>query len=131
MKSIDLVFQVEPVAKGRPRVSKWGVYTPAKTRKFEKTVKDQALVQMLLKRLPVLTEPLEVRLEIICTRPKKPTNPYPSRSDLDNYGKAICDALNEVVWKDDSQIVDLYMTKRWGESGVIIVKINPLESAQL
>jgi Holliday junction resolvase RusA-like endonuclease len=40
---------------------------------------------------------------------------HTQKPDLDNCEKAILDALNGVIWRDDAQIVDLHTTKRWGE----------------
>jgi len=34
------------------------------------------------------------------------------RGDVDNYAKAILDALNEVAWSDDKQVVILEAEKR-------------------
>ena len=33
-----------------------------------------------------------------------------SRGDLDNYSKALFDALNKIIWEDDSQIVDYHIS---------------------
>jgi hypothetical protein len=35
------------------------------------------------------------------------------RPDWDNFAKSICDALNGMFWKDDSQIVDCRVSKRY------------------
>lgn len=37
---------------------------------------------------------------------------YPTkRPDVDNLAKVVCDALNEVAYKDDTQIIDLHILK--------------------
>ncbi len=36
MRKVEIVFPFEPTPKGRPRFSKYGAYTPAKTRNYEK-----------------------------------------------------------------------------------------------
>ena len=129
--TLHLVFNTEPVAKARPRMSKFGAYTPAKTRKAEKEIKDMAKHQMMMAKSDTLDGPIIVAIEFILKRPKKPTHPFPSRADLDNYAKLVCDALNEIAWKDDSQIVDLYLMKRWGQTGKITVNVSPLPKSQL
>lgn len=132
MEVIELVFDVEPVAKGRPRIGKFGhAYTPSKTRKAEKEIQDLARVKMAVSHYEMFTGPLTVEMQFILTKPKKPSKEYPSRSDIDNYAKLACDALNEIVWDDDSQIVDLYLTKRWGKKGQIVVRITLLAKDQL
>lgn len=40
------------------------------------------------------------------------------RRDIDNFSKVIFDALNGLVWHDDSQIIELHV---YGKSGKIIV----------
>lgn len=132
MDFITLIFNTEPTAKGRPRIGKFGsAYTPAKTRKAEKEIAEAAKMQMMKQRKDPLIGPVAVGIEFIMQRPKKPSQPFPSRSDLDNYAKLVCDALNEIVWDDDSQIVDLYLTKRWGDASRITVQVTPLSKDRL
>ena len=129
---ITLVFNVEPVAKGRPRIGKFGTaYTPPKTRKAEKIMQELAKVQMAVQKKEMFLGPVAVAIQFEMKKPKKPAQPFPSRSDLDNYAKLVCDALNEIAWKDDSQIVDLYLTKRWSEASKITIQITPLEANRL
>lgn len=45
------------------------------------------------------------------------------KPDLDNVVKAVKDALNGVVWLDDSQVVDLHATKRYGEAPGLTVTV--------
>ena len=46
---------------------------------------------------------------------KMNTRPHRSRPDLDNYAKALFDALN----KEDSHIADICLSKRWAYTGGI------------
>jgi Holliday junction resolvase RusA-like endonuclease len=46
------------------------------------------------------------------TRPM-PTEPAPTRPDLDNLIKAVKDALKGVVWRDDQQVCRLVAEKRY------------------
>jgi Holliday junction resolvase RusA-like endonuclease len=131
MSGIRMVFNLEPVAKGRPRMSKFGAYTPAKTRKAEKELAESAKYQMKVLKQDPYACPLIVAIEFILKKPKKPSQPFPSRSDIDNYAKLVCDALNEIVWDDDSLIVDLYLIKRWGETGRITLNVTPIPTGQL
>ena len=56
--------------------------------------------------------------------PKKPTNgnPWPwadvKRPDADNYAKICQDAMNGIAFRDDSQIIDLRVSKAFGPHGV-------------
>lgn len=66
-------------------------------------------------------------LSVVFTNKRKIT----ARPDIDNLVKAVTDALNGILWKDDSQIVSLSAEKRYGESGritLLVAKGNIHES---
>jgi len=46
-----------------------------------------------------------------------------SRPDWDNYGK-ITDALNEIVWKDDSQVCDGRVIKRYSDQPALRIEVR-------
>ncbi|MDI4168582.1 RusA family crossover junction endodeoxyribonuclease, partial [Pseudomonas aeruginosa] len=48
------------------------------------------------------------------------------KCDADNCLKAVCDALNGVAWKDDTQVVNVMLAKRYAEVPRVEVKIVPL-----
>lgn len=50
-----------------------------------------------------------------------------TRPDLDNMGYVVTNAMNGIMYKDDSQIVSLAMHKRYGETAKIVIKINTYE----
>lgn len=123
--TFSLTFHVDlnPVPKGRPRFSKIGgfvrTYTPKKTADYESLIKTQAQAAMT-------TEPLEspvavylyFRLPIPRSYPKKRSKAcleglerHSKKPDLDNLAKSVTDALNGVIYLDDSQIVSLHLTK--------------------
>lgn len=71
---------------------------------------------------PPLDGPLAVRIEFVMPRPanlpkRRATPPMTKKPDTDKLARAILDALTSVVWRDDSQIVDLHPTKRYAEIG--------------
>lgn len=83
-----------------------------------------------------------VALELHVTRlrptsyPKRPTArmPWPwadtKKPDCSNFAKVIEDALIGVAYHDDAQIVDLRVTKGWGEHAVrVVVKRVSIEEA--
>jgi len=49
-----------------------------------------------------------------------------TKPDADNYIKAVKDALKMVIWKDDSQVVDMYVSKYYSEKPRIEVMIKEL-----
>lgn len=50
-----------------------------------------------------------------------------TRPDLDNYTKVLCDALNDIVYKDDAQIVDMNLSKRYADSFYTEILITHVE----
>lgn len=139
-----------PQGKGRPRlrIVKGGngqhfasAYTPAKTRSYEGVIATAASTAM--NGQPPLTCP--VLLDIVAVMPVPQSWPSWKRAaalagavmpttkpDMDNVEKAILDGFNEVVWKDDVQVVDCKKQKRYGEvPGVTVVVVrHAAQSAQ-
>ena len=122
---IEIRMDGQPVGKGRPRFARASgtVYTPEKTARYEERLAWAA--QSVMAGRPLLTGALFVEIfawmEIPKSKPKKfraaalareiwPT----TKPDPDNIAKML-DALNRVVWVDDSQIVDLHVHKRYSE----------------
>lgn len=57
---------------------------------------------------------MEVNLDFHFKRTKSSKLPYPPKGDLDKLVRAIGDACTGIIWHDDSQIVKLSATKRYG-----------------
>lgn len=58
--------------------------------------------------------------EFVLPRPKRlpkrlPTPPHTTKPDTDKLIRAVMDALSGVVYRDDSQVIDLHPTKRYAE----------------
>jgi Holliday junction resolvase RusA-like endonuclease len=73
----------------------------------------------------------KLAVDIVCyvTRPKTTKLEYP-RADVDNYSKSILDCLNGKLWDDDSQIIALFISKKWakdGESGYFTVTVEKVK----
>jgi len=127
----------EPVGKGRPRFAKRGnfvsTYTPQKTKTYEDEIRMMARAAM------GSSEPLEtpvtvaiyIRVGIPASYSKqkrkdalagtiKPTK----KPDLDNIAKAFLDAMNEIVYLDDKQVVCLHVTKVYAETPAVEVMVT-------
>lgn len=120
------IFELDPVPKGRPRFSSvCGVtraFTPSKTRRFEADVKNLAIA--LHKDLTIV-DPIAVKIQFFLRRPKTVTRDIPSvKPDLENLLKSFIDGCNGVIWEDDSLIVDIIATKRYGERGYIVMDVE-------
>lgn len=111
---MKITLLLEPQPKGRPRFGRGFARTPEKTRRFER---DVALLLREVFRAPKwpTQEPVKVEIILVSSRPKRPKRRYPSKYDLDNAVKAVSDAANGIVWKDDTQIVTLNAHKRFDE----------------
>ena len=134
-----VTFMVEgnPVGKGRPRFAKRGrfvsTYTPTKTRDYESIIKDAAK-QAMGNSAPLET-PVTVAIYITVPIPtyysKKRTEACLSGSerpikkpDIDNIAKCFLDAMNEIVYLDDTQVLTLHVTKVYGTVGMVEVMVK-------
>ena len=130
---ISFTIPGEPVAKGRARsfirAGHVAHYTPEKTARYENLVKLAAQQAML--KAPPIDGPVSLTVRAFMgiapswSQKKQraaalgevmPTK----RPDLDNIVKAIKDGCNGVVWRDDSQVVDLTASKRYGQPSIEI-----------
>lgn len=48
------------------------------------------------------------------------------KPDIDNCTKAIFDALNKIVWIDDTQVVDKHVSKHFSDDPRVEVRVTPL-----
>ena len=152
--SADIVFVVpgKAVGKGRPRSSilrgRGGKpilsagqpiihhHTPENTANYENLVKVSAMPAMQGRAL--LEGAVETEITVFIEPPKswskkkteqalsgliRPTK----KPDIDNLIKAIYDALNGVVWVDDSQVTDTTVRKRYSATPRAFVKVKAYE----
>ena len=137
--TFQVMFTVEgtPIGKGRPKFARRGnfvsTYTPTKTRDYETLIAEAARKAM------GSSEPLKtpVAAYIYITVPI-PSSYSKKRStacleglerpckkpDADNILKAYFDAMNKIVYEDDSQIVSIHATKRYGTVGMVEVLVK-------
>ena len=47
-----------------------------------------------------------------------------TKPDADNIAKIICDALNNIAYKDDTQIIELTVVKRYALEPKVKVTLN-------
>ena len=123
---MQIHFQVEgdPKGKGRPRFSRAGkftrVYTDKQTLDYEAVIKFFAAEAM--GSTDLLETPVSVFLYIRHAVPqsysKKRTEACLSgleqpckKPDIDNIVKTFLDGMNGVIFKDDTQVVDLHVKK--------------------
>ena len=124
------------VAKGRARTLKSGrYYTPTKTANYAARVAH--IGKLAMGDAPLLDGPLALSLVVHLpisaswSRAKRESalkgTIWPvSRPDVDNYAKNILDALNGVVWHDDSAVVALSCTKVYSDDPRAVVRVVPV-----
>ena len=137
MRKIEFFVPGTPVGKGRPRAARRGtgvvMFTPEKTAGYEALVAAAASNAMRAEAGPLFTGPLEAVLEMRIPIPASWSKAHKaaalagtelptSKPDIDNVAKAILDACNGVVFRDDAQVVMLIATKAFSEEpGVRVV----------
>lgn len=122
--SIDITLDIVPRGKGRPIFSSKNktARTPESTRAYENEIK--ILARRQFKGNP-LTQPIQVYVIFEMPRPKTSKRTYPTvKPDCDNLQKSLFDALNEILWVDDSQIVKVEAYKVYGTNGKIKMKVS-------
>lgn len=111
-------------------------YPDPDTEAYEKMIREYAGLLMNQKHVPPTEKPLALVVHSFREIPVSwsktdqaralASNIRPtSRPDWDNYGK-ITDALNEVVWHDDSQVVDGRSLKYYSDSPGLRIEVREM-----
>ena len=121
-----------PQGKARPRFTKGRTYTPKNTVIYEKLVRiryqaaamgitpaEGPVSVTILARYPIPKSATKAKRAGMISGALLPTK----KPDLDNVAKIVCDALNGVAYRDDSQIVDLKVHKYFSETPEVAVVI--------
>jgi len=141
---ISLTIPGEPCAKGRPRVGKFGTYTPEKTVNYETLVKQLYITQHYGEKLDGELS-LIIRAYFKIPKGEIPTAKKPKpetlqrysnlltgkirhikKPDWDNVGKIISDALNGLAYDDDSQIVSATVEKYYSDSPRVEIELSTI-----
>lgn len=108
--------------KARPRICKGHAFTPKDTVEYEKLVRDcykqqdgryleGSIKALIIAYYKIPKSYSKKRVQVIRDGLEKPTK----KPDADNIGKIILDSLNGIAYKDDSQIIELSIIKRYTE----------------
>lgn len=141
---IEFTIPGNPQAQGRPRATTRGrgknkkimMYDPEDSRNYKQYV---ALIAQQYAPKTLYTEQLKVGLKIFREIPKSTTKKDRAlylaglkrpitKPDTDNYTKAVLDALNGIIWKDDSQIVDLHAGKYYSDNPRVEITVSEIYS---
>ena len=135
MDAITFRIPGDPVPQPRARVSTRGGkpkgYTPAghPIHVYRQAIQVAAMVAARLARHDLVTGP--VVLEVLCVFARPPSHLnkagqprataalFPPRCDWDNLGKGVSDAITDsgAIWRDDEQVVDGRVRKRYARPG--------------
>lgn len=129
--NVKFIIPGPPQGKARARTTRFGTYTPEKTVLYENLIK-----VCYQQETNFYTEkPLHITIEAIFEPMKsvskaqrqamlngliKPTK----KPDIDNIAKVVLDALNGIAYKDDTQVINLELHKKYGEIGKVMVSIT-------
>lgn len=128
-RAVSFVVSGVPVAKGRPRLGRGNVFTPQRTVDYETVV--GLVARSVMGSAPLLEAPIEARLEFFFPyRKRKYGGKKPvfhvSRPDLDNLEKAILDACNGIVYKDDAGVAVVYKEKLLDDVPRVVVHFREI-----
>ena len=136
-RSFSLTVYGPPRPLLRPRFGNGRAYDPVKNKHAKKAIASAARTKLFhAQPKTIFTGPLYAALTFYLPKPKgkirKNSTPYPHpdcKPDIDNLEKLVFDALNGVLYKDDSQIIETYCRKQWAYDGeprteIIITEIR-------
>lgn len=142
--AIEFTIPGPPVPQGRPRAGKIQngrkkgqtvLYDPKESKDYKVYV---SLIAQHYAPKKLIEEPLSVQMKIYRGIPKSMAkkdkaaalaglNRPITKPDNSNYAKGIEDALNGVIYKDDSQIVDLSVSKYYSDNPRVEISIKEIE----
>lgn len=112
-RKISFFVDGNPVPKQSYRAVHGGGYTDPRVKAWQEKVADVASLNMRGKDM--LTGLITIELQFFLSDKR--------RKDWDNLSKGVCDALNGIVYKDDSQIEQATIEKAYSkeEPGVYVL----------
>lgn len=127
----------KPRGKARPRVNTKTkrAYTPEETKQYERTVQYSYLSAHPVPGERYHSGKCKVEIEAVFSVPTSWRSGRQRKAlageivpegkpDCDNIAKAVLDALNGLAYKDDSQVTDLIVRKRYGARAHVTVRIE-------
>jgi len=122
-------FYIAPVPASRPRVTRWGAYYGKKYTAFKNDMKELVVDMVKVDGLLSVSLVFWVPMAASWSKKKKAANDLQwctNNADIDNYIKAILDAMNGYAYDDDRQVVRITAEKRWAVAGKIEVCIDKI-----
>ena len=133
---IQLKFDIKPMAKQSFRTTRSGQkYLDPSVIKYRKAIRNMAITQMRNQKAEKIEGAVNMNIVYAFRRPQSlskkerseidggKTVPKTTKPDIDNLTKAILDALNGIVWKDDAQVTQINVQKIWSAKDQIEIEI--------
>lgn len=132
--NVTLTVHGKPIPKARPRLTRQGLaYTPKPTRDYERTIRREA-IQVMRGGCPTV-EPVELSVQAFFPVPSSWSKKrkamalageiqHTVKPDGSNVLKSIEDALNGVVYADDSQIIKSTISKHYSDVPRVQVTVS-------
>jgi Holliday junction resolvase RusA-like endonuclease len=131
--AVTFTIDGDPVPQPRPRVSTVGGFARAYVPKTHgiHAYRQAVAISAKVAGLANTGQPVSVVIDAVFARPKshlnksgvKATAPQLPRPDVDNIGKAVLDALQDVMG-DDTMVSRLVVEKSWGSEGRTTVRVS-------
>lgn len=133
---IIITIPGKPMGKQRPRVTKAGItYTPKETVSYENLIKycymqsygdttyvtpsNRPIKMRINAYFEIPKSTSKKKAELMRAEIERPTK----KPDVDNIVKIICDALNKLAYRDDSQIISCEVNKYYSDNPRVEVEI--------
>lgn len=134
-QALMMNFELPPKGKARPKFTRTGhAYTPKPTVLYENYLQIKMMEEMVGHE--IMTGPVEMEIYFAMPEPKSMRKkdkgqklPHVKKPDLDNLEKALMDAANGIVFKDDSQVWMKRSQKKYSTNpGISVVFKERMES---
>ncbi len=134
MHNHTITIPGKPIAQARPRFARRGRFV--KTYSPQETEAGRTYLDIKSQwRLKPIDCPVVVSMVFTCPIPLSKSKKWKEgaksgeikhvvKSDIDNYGKFYLDCMNGLVWKDDCQVYELNLEKKYGEEPLTRITVE-------
>lgn len=134
----------QPQGKQRARVCMRGgfakAYTPETTASYENLINLSYIQALNGAPSPYWDKPVRIRIQAIYQIPKSFSKKRTAaaldglicpqvKPDIDNVVKIVCDALNKIAYKDDTQVVEIAACKLYGVEPMVRIDIDEVQTS--
>ncbi len=135
LRRVAFTVYGKPVPMARPRVcrlpnGKSRTFNPASSTDWKESIALQALAHRPDK---LLDGPLILTAAFYLmkppSKPKKCVHPA-TKPDWDNLAKAVTDALEGIIYTNDSRIVEAWIVKRYGDPPRVEITVTAIEAVR-